>query len=40
MLETEKIARKNPEVVRTFAEKCDDPLKSKLLSIVNNVDNE
>jgi len=40
MLETEKIAKENPEAVRRFAQKCDDPLKSKLIQIVERVDNE
>jgi len=34
MLKTEEIAQEDPEVVRQFAEKCDDPLQSKLLEIV------
>jgi len=34
MLETEKIASEHPEAVRSIAEKTDDPLKTKLLEIV------
>lgn len=40
MLETEKHAKDNPEAFREFAEKCDEPLKSRLLEIVNSVESE
>jgi hypothetical protein len=40
MLETEKHARENPEAVRAVAERCGDPLKSKLLSILERVEND
>jgi len=39
MLETEKIANENPEAVRQFAQRVDDPLKSKILDIVERVEN-
>lgn len=35
MLKTEEIANEDPQAVRDFAEKCEDPLKSKLLAIVD-----
>jgi hypothetical protein len=34
MLEIEKRAEENPEAVKAVAEKVDDPLKSRLLEIV------
>jgi hypothetical protein len=37
-LHTVQHARENPEAVRQFAEKCDDPLKSRLLEIVDKVE--
>jgi hypothetical protein len=37
MLKTEEIAQEDPEAVREFAKKCDDPLRSKLLEIVDEV---
>jgi len=37
MLETEKHAKENPEAVRQFAKKCDEPLKSRLLEIADRV---
>lgn len=40
MLETQKIAKENPEAVRSVAEKTDDPLKSKLLEIVEKADHD
>lgn len=38
MLETERLAREDPEAVREFAQKCDDPLKSRLLAIVERTE--
>jgi len=40
MLETEKIANEHTEAVRTVAEKTDDPLKSRLLEIVEEAGHE
>jgi len=40
MLETENIATEHPEAVRSVAEKTDDPLKSKLLEIVEEADHD
>jgi hypothetical protein len=40
MLETEKIATEHPEAVRSVAEKTDDPLKSKLVEIVEEATHE
>lgn len=40
MLETEKIAKENPQAVLDFAERVDDPLKSALQRIVNRVQHD
>lgn len=40
MLETEKIAKEHPGAVRSVAEKTDDPLKSKLLEILEEANND
>jgi hypothetical protein len=40
MLKTEELAQEDPDVVREFAEKCDDPLRSKLLDIANSAEGE
>lgn len=37
-LETEKVARDNPDAVRDFAHRVDEPLKSRLLEIVERVE--
>lgn len=37
-LETAKVARENPDAVRDFAHRVDEPLKSRLLEIVNRVE--
>lgn len=39
-LETAKIARENPDAVRDFAHRVDEPLKSRLLEIVERVERE
>jgi hypothetical protein len=39
-LAIEKIANEHPEAVRSVAEKTDDPLKSRLLEIVEAADHE
>jgi len=40
MLRTEQLARDDPQAVREFAKKCDDPLKSRLLEIVEEQERE
>jgi len=40
MLEIEKQAQENTEAVKAIAEKTDDPLKSRLLEIVEATDHE
>lgn len=37
-LNTEQVAREHPDAVRRVAERCDDPLQSKLLAIAEEVD--
>lgn len=37
-LQTKQVAREHPDAVRRVAERCDDLLQSKLLAIVDEVD--
>lgn len=37
-LEVEQVARNDPDAVRSLAAKCDDPLRQRLLQIVNDVE--
>lgn len=40
MLKIEQRAQENPQQVRDFAEKCDEPLRSGLLRIIEEVEND
>jgi hypothetical protein len=37
-LQTKQVASEHPDAVRRVAERCDEPLQSKLLSIAEEVD--